>query len=215
MLGGGGVTGVAWETGVLAGLAARGVQLGGADLIVGTSAGSVVGAQLAWGRSLDQMYADQLKPGGPPGGAARLRPRHIALYVWAALRHRDPTAARARIGRLATSARTMPEAERRAVIASRVPGDEWPARRLMITAVDTGSGESRAFEAGPGVGLIDAVAASCAVPGVWPPVTIGGRRWMDGGMRSPANADLAAGCDAVVVLPRSPRGCAAPACRAR
>jgi NTE family protein len=204
VLGGGGVTGVAWEIGLLAGLAARGVQLGVADLIVGTSAGSVVGAQLACGTNLDQMYADQLQPPEerPPGSAdvARLRLRHIALYAWAALRHRDPVQARARIGRLATTARTMPEAERRAVIAARVPGDDWPARQLLITAVDAGSGEFRAFEAGQGVELIDAVAASCAVPGVWPPVTIDGRRWMDGGMRSPANADLAAGCDAVVVL---------------
>lgn len=200
MLGGGGVTGVAWEIGLLAGLASRGLQLAGADLIIGTSAGSVVGAQLASGTSLDQMYTAQLAPGGRPGGVARLRPQHIARYAWAVLRHRDPVRARAQIGRLATTARTMPEAERRAVIASRVPGDEWPARRLLITAVDTGSGEFRAFGAGQGVGLIDAVAASCAVPGVWPPVTIGGRRWMDGGIRSPANADLAAGCDAVVVL---------------
>ena len=113
VLGGGGVTGVAWEIGLLAGLAARGVQLGGADLIVGTSAGSVVGAQLAWGTSLDQMYTDQLAPPGPPGGAARLRPAHLARYAWAMLRHRDPVAARAQIGRLATTARTMPEAERR------------------------------------------------------------------------------------------------------
>jgi NTE family protein len=202
VLGGGGVTGVAWEIGLLAGLAARGVQLGQADLVVGTSAGSVVGAQRASGTSLDQMYADQLAPAGPPppGGTARLRTRHIALYAWAVLRHGDPVQARAQIGRLATRARTMPEAERRAVIASRVPGDEWPARRLLITAVDTGSGEFRAFGAGQGVGLIDAVAASCAVPGVWSPVTIGGRRWMDGGIRSPVNADLAAGCDEVVVL---------------
>jgi len=206
VLGGGGVTGVAWEIGLLAGLAARGVQLAGADLIVGTSAGSLVGAQLASGISLDEMYANQLAPSGPPGRAPRLRPRHMALYGWAVLSHRDPVAARAQIGRLATAAPAMPEAERRAVIASRLPGDAWPARRLLITAVDAESGEFRAFGAGQDVGLIDAVAASCAVPGVWPPVTIGGRRWMDGGIRSPANADLAAGCDVVVVLAPLPLG---------
>jgi NTE family protein len=51
-----------------------------------------------------------------------------------------------------------------------------------------------------GVPLVEAVAASCAVPGVWPPVSTGGRRLIDGGVRSPANADLAAGHDRVVVL---------------
>jgi NTE family protein len=56
------------------------------------------------------------------------------------------------------------------------------------------------FDASSGVDLVDAVGASCAVPGVWPPVTINGRRLMDGGMRSPANADLAAGYDRVVVV---------------
>jgi NTE family protein len=50
------------------------------------------------------------------------------------------------------------------------------------------------------------VAASCAVPGVYPPVTIGGRRYVDGGMRSAANADLGDGYDRVVVLAPIPRG---------
>jgi NTE family protein len=56
------------------------------------------------------------------------------------------------------------------------------------------------------VPLVEAVAASCAVPGVWPPVTTGGRRFIDGGVRSVANADLAAGCDRVVVLAPLVRG---------
>ncbi len=67
VLGGGGVTGVAWEIGLLAGLADRGIQLEVADLLVGTSAGAVVGAQLAWGADLAQLYQDQL--GQPPAGA--------------------------------------------------------------------------------------------------------------------------------------------------
>ena len=50
------------------------------------------------------------------------------------------------------------------------------------------------------------MAASCAVPGVYPPVTIDGRRYVDGGMRSAANADLAQGYDRVVVLAPIPRG---------
>ena len=51
------------------------------------------------------------------------------------------------------------------------------------------------FDAASDVRLLDAVGASCAVPGIWPPVTINGRRYIDGGIRSAANADLAAGCD--------------------
>ena len=61
----------------------------------------------------------------------------------------------------------------------------------MITAVDAVTGEFTVFTADSGVDLVDAVAASCAVPGVWPPVTIGDRRFVDGGVRSPVNADLA------------------------
>ena len=69
-----------------------------------------------------------------------------------------------------------------------------------------------AFDADSGVALLDAVTASCAVPLVYPPITIGGRRYVDGGMRSITNADLAAGCDTVLVVapfpgaPGSPLG---------
>jgi len=199
VVGGGGVTGVAWELGMLAGLAEAGVDLSTADLVVGTSAGSVVGAQFASGILVEELYARQLAAAGAEI-AARMSTGAVLRWVWTALSSRDPQRARARIGRMALAAKTVPEAERRAVIESRLPGPDWPERRLLIAAVDAESGEFRAFDRESGVSLVDAVGASCAVPGVWPPVTIDGRRWIDGGARSSANADLAAGCERIVVL---------------
>ncbi|HET7014234.1 MAG TPA: patatin-like phospholipase family protein, partial [Streptosporangiaceae bacterium] len=70
----------------------------------------------------------------------------------------------------------------------------------QITAVDAAAGTFTVFDANSGVSLIDAVGASCAVPGIWPPVTIGERRFMDGGMRTVANADLAHGYERVVIV---------------
>jgi NTE family protein len=200
VLGGGGVTGVAWELGLLAGLAAAGVDLREADVVVGTSAGSSVGAQVTSGADLEDLYERQLA--GPVTEIpARLGVGGLARYASAMVRHRkDPQAGRARLGRLALEATTVPEAERRAVIEARLPSHEWPGRRLLVTAVDAHTGEFRVFDADAGVPLVDAVAASCAVPLVWPPVTIGDRRWIDGGVRSPVNADLAAGHDRVVVV---------------
>jgi NTE family protein len=101
---------------------------------------------------------------------------------------------------MAVRSRTEPAAARRAVVAARLGTHDWPAGNLLITAVDADTGELVTFDSGSGVDLVDAVGASCAVPGVWPPVTINGRRLMDGGMRSPANADLATGYDRVVVV---------------
>jgi len=199
VVGGGGVTGVAWELGMLAGLAEAGVDLSTADLMVGTSAGSVVGAQFASGIPVEELYARQLAAAGTEI-AARMSTGAVLRWVWTALSSRDPQRARARIGRMALAAKTIPEAERRAVIESRLPGPDWPERRLLIAAVDAESGQFRAFDRESGVSLVDAVGASCAVPGVWPPVTIDGRRWIDGGARSSANADLAAGCERIVVL---------------
>jgi NTE family protein len=112
----------------------------------------------------------------------------------------DPARARSRIGRAAMRARTMPEATRRGVIASRLPSTTWPDGDLRITTVDAETGEFVVLDRNSGVELVDAVGASCAVPLVYPPVTIRGRRYIDGGMRSASNADLAAGCDPVVAL---------------
>ena len=103
-------------------------------------------------------------------------------------------------GRSHVSTATVSEAVRRDVIAQRLPSHDWPDRDLRITAIDIGTGELVAFDRKSGVELVDAVAASCAVPGAWPPVTIGERRYMDGGVGSTMNLKLVADCDAAVVL---------------
>ncbi|MEU8092012.1 patatin-like phospholipase family protein [Micromonospora chalcea] len=199
VLGGGGVTGVAWELGLLAGLAGHGLRLDEAELVVGTSAGSVVGAQVRSGTPVTQLYEAQLRPPREEV-PARLGTGVLLRWAWAGGRGRDAARARARIGAMALSARTPSEQSRRAVIAARLPSSDWPAARLLVTAVNAASGEFVVFDADSGASLVDAVGASCAVPGVWPPVTIGDRRFVDGGVRSPVNADLAAGCERVVVL---------------
>jgi NTE family protein len=93
---------------------------------------------------------------------------------------------------------------RRAVIAARLPSHTWPAHPVVVTAIDAHSGAFTRFDASSGVSLVDAVAASCAVPGVWPPVSIGGRRYIDGGVRSVTNADLASGYGRVLILTPMP-----------
>jgi NTE family protein len=205
VLGGGGITGIAWEWGLLAGLADAGVDLAGADLVVGTSAGSVVGAQVASGLDVRERYRAQLEP--PDGEvAAALGPGVLLRYAVAMVGPGTPVRARARLGRMALRATTEPESARIRVIESGLPVHEWPDTPLLVTAVDVESGEFRVFDRDSGVPLVRAVAASCAVPGVWPPVTIDGHRYMDGGMRSSSNADLAAGYERVVVLAPIARG---------
>ncbi len=202
VLGGGGITGIAWEVGLLAGLAAEGIDLSAADLVVGTSAGSLVGAHVASvasGESFEGLYAAQLANFGVET-AAEMGQLLLARYGLTLLRSRDPARFRARIGQLALGARTVPPEQRLAVIAGRLPSADWPERALRITAVDADSGEFLAFDRSSGVTLVEAVTASCAVPGVYPPIPIGPRRYVDGGVRSATNADLADGHERIVIL---------------
>jgi len=199
VLGSGGITGVAWEVGLLAGLAAGGLDLAGADLVVGTSAGALAGAMVTSGTGLAELYQAQINPDGVDVIAGMSR-KLIMRYALAWGLPGTPTRARIRMGRLALASPDLPEAERSAVIGAWLPSHDWPASKLLITAVDVTSGKFTAFGAASGATLIEAVSASSAVPGVWPPVWINGRQWMDGGMRSAANADLAAGCERIVVL---------------
>ena len=115
---------------------------------------------------------------------------------------------RRRIGALALETPTASEPARLAAVAARLPETRWPDRTLLLTAVDAATGEVAVFTKDSGVDLVHAVAASCAVPGVWPPVTVDGHRYIDGGVRSVTNADLAAGCDRVLVV--TPSLAAAP-----
>lgn len=204
VLGGGGITGIAWELGILAGLAREGLDLTDADIVVGTSAGSVVGAQVTSGIPLDELYAGQLEPADHEIGGSMSRLAMLKLVPPYLL----PGSGRdklARVGRVAQAAHAPGSADREGVIRSRLPVASWPERDLRVTAVDAESGEFTVFTAASGVDLVSAVAASCAVPTVWPPIEIDGHLYIDGGMRSTANVDLARGADRVVVLAPLPR----------
>ncbi len=205
VLGGGGVTGIAWELGILKGLADEGVDLTGADLVVGTSAGSVVGAQVTSGRTLDDLYAAQLTPPHDEI-AARISRWTLLRMLPSMVFPGSGQRKRARVGRLALRAHPPGGQQRVEVVMSRIGILEWPALDLRVTAVEAESGRFVVFDRHSGVDLVHAVAASCAVPLVWPAVTIGEQHYVDGGVRSSANADLAQGADRVVVLAPFPRG---------
>jgi NTE family protein len=213
VLAGGGLAGVAWETGILRGIAEESLATAKAllesDVLVGTSAGSTVAAQLASGLGLDELFDRQITPSSteinPNVGIEQI----TELFVTAMLTPNTTTAEKLqKIGAVALSTVTVTEAVRRDVIAQRLPSHDWPDRELRISAIDIATGELVTFDRNSGVGLVDAVAASCAVPGVWPPVTIGDRRYMDGGVGSIVNMALANDCDAAVAL--VPTGRSAP-----
>ncbi|MEU8529989.1 MULTISPECIES: patatin-like phospholipase family protein [Streptomyces] len=202
VLGAGGLVGGAWETGVLYGLADAGVDAASADLIIGSSAGAVVAARLAAGKSsIAELYEGELDGSAPAEPPARLGALTILRYAVAVLTSRTPEEYGRKLGRLALGAATVDEAARRATVGRRLdPVTRWPDRPLLISSVDALNGELAAYDADSGVPLVDAVTASCAIPGLWPPATLDGRRRIDGGVHSTANAHLAAGYERVVVI---------------
>jgi NTE family protein len=205
VLAGGGVAGIAWELGFLAGVHDRSPAIAEAllasDVVVGTSAGSAVAAQITSGATLDELVTEQLTPASTEIDPAMDLTALIESFT-AALSDPDasPTDRLRTIGTMAAEAPTVSAEVRRAVIASRLPSHEWPERDVRITALDVTTGELVVFDRSSGVDLVDAVAASCAVPGVWPTVTIDGRRYMDGGVASSTNCPVAQGYSQIVVL---------------
>ncbi|MDH6198996.1 NTE family protein [Mycobacterium frederiksbergense] len=205
VLAGGGIAGIAWETGILQGIADESPETADAllasDVLVGTSAGSTVSAQLGSGLSLEELFERQIG-----ADSAELDPgvsldNITDLFVKAMLTPNTTKAQKLQgIGAVALNTATVDPAVRRKVIEQRLPSHDWPAQVLRISAIDIDTGELVTLDRNSGVSLVDAVAASCAVPGVWPVVTIGGRRFMDGGIGSAVNMALAADCDTVVAL---------------
>jgi NTE family protein len=216
VFGGGGSAGNAWEIGVIAGLLDAGLDVTDADLIIGTSAGSTAAAQVTSATRPAELLAGILAAPqprtAPPGSDRRRVPDrpatdHLARTSAIMAAAQDPADMRRRMGAAALESDPAPDspaqAQRRATVAGRLPSQHWPQRPLLIVAVDAHTGEPVVFDRHSGVDLVDAVTASVAGPGA-PPHSIGGRRYIDGGYRSPENADLAAGYGRVLVL--SPLG---------
>jgi NTE family protein len=221
VLGGGGVLGAAWMVGALTALEqAHGIDPRDADVVIGTSAGSVMAAMLGAGVSVSELRAHQLgRPvrtgplagldwdydtasGGPMPPMPRLAPGSTALFTqnMSRLRRLPPTAV---LAALLPEGRGRLDAVGR-LVGALVPYGWTPRPGVRAVAMDYESGRRVAFGApgAPAADLADAVMASCAIPGWYQPVTIGGRRYVDGGACSSTNVDLAAGLglDEVFVL---------------
>jgi NTE family protein len=214
VLGGGGAAGNAWEIGIIAGLAEAGLDMTeAADLVVGTSAGATAAAQVRSGTPAAELLASVLSPPARPVAQDREPPPSLPMAaVFERMRAIGATATTAADLRRAMGAFGLESdatlgpgaSQRRATIAARLPRHEWPDRPMIVLAVNAHTGELAAFDSGSGVDLVDAVTASTALPGLVPTVSINGGRYIDGGVRSPDNADLASGYANVVVL--SPLG---------
>jgi NTE family protein len=204
ILAGGGVAGIAWELGVLRGLQDADPGLAervlAADLVVGTSAGSAVAAQITSGVPLADLYDRQLSAESAEIEVDMDMEELLARFTAATANVNSSDEAMRAVGALALNTRTVDEPVRKAAIAARLPVPDWPDRPVLLPAIDALTGELVVFSRDSGVALVDAVAASCAVPGIWPPVTINGRRYIDGGIASATHADLAIGYDRTLVI---------------
>ena len=164
VLGAGGIVGTAWMAGLAAGMRRYDVDLTAADLIIGTSAGAIIGTMLATKQDLDQLAY-------PPRPTITDKAEFVDI-----------------------------EQEQLARMSSLINAREWPDRPLLINAVDAETGQRKVWDRLSGVALLSAVASSIAFPGAFPPITIDGRRYIDGGLWSGTNADLAVHASVLVIV---------------
>jgi NTE family protein len=193
VLGGGGPAGAAWTSALLHGLVTAGIPLGESDVVLGTSAGAVVGAWLT------------IQPDGLSSIAGHMRDRaawHAAnagsgrgdmslVRRMAEGSGRGPDAALSIAQAAITAIPPISADQAEGLWKAALPEGTWP-RRLRIVAVNAGTGITRAWSAQDEISLAVAVACSTAAPGAAPPVAVGDSVWVDGGVRSGTNADLLA-----------------------
>jgi NTE family protein len=213
VLHGGGSAGNAWEIGVVAGLSDGGLDVTGADLIIGTSAGSTAAAKITSAAPAELLAAilsappaHQAGPAGPGGGRGPIGPaaNHMEITSRIIAAAEDAADMRRRMGAAALETDAASDGSGptrwRATVAARLPSQRWPQQTILITAVDAHTGEPVVFDRDSGVDLVDAVAASTSNGFGVPPYRIGDRWYIDGGYRRNENADLAAGYERVLVL---------------
>lgn len=219
VLAGAGAAGNAWQLGLIAGLCEAGVDLTEAELIIGTSAGSTVAAQITSGMRPAELYAailaeppQQPRQPRPPRAPADTpasdagRPAQLSgpgYMNWSdeiIAAATDAADMRRRMGVAALERDTSGGASGarwRDIVAARLPSHEWPEQAVLIPALDAQTGEPVVFDRHSGIDLVDAVAASTSAMTPYP---IGERRYLNGGYRRSSNADLAAGSARVLVL---------------
>jgi NTE family protein len=212
VLAGGGAAGNAWELGLIAGLFDAGVDVTEADLIIGTSAGSTVAAQITSGTGPAELYAAilaeapqsqlQTREAGSDRGRARnlSGPNYMEWSNGIIGSAQDASDMRRRMGAAALEMDASDgsgQTRWRDIVAARLPSQRWPQRPVLITAVDARAGEPVVFDRHSGIDLVDAVAASTSA---MTPYRIGEDRYINGGYRRSENADLAAGYGRVLVL---------------
>jgi NTE family protein len=199
VLSGGGLLGVGWELGVLRGLQDGGVAMGRFDLVIGTSAGAVSGAIAASGAPLEAVSPVAERDRQLATIVQQMNPDLMGPVFGALMSGGEPDQSRrAQLGAIARQTQ-IPEDLAIAIMSQYLPDIPWP-RPLVIAAVDVDDGAFVSWGFHAGVSLVRAAAASSAIPGIFPPITIAARRYMDGAIRSPTSADLAAGSDVPVIV---------------
>ncbi|MBF7023197.1 patatin-like phospholipase family protein [Staphylococcus kloosii] len=200
VLGGGGITGIAWESGVLAGLIDSGILVNHADKILGSSAGSYVGSILANGQNM-KTYYEQLANKRDNADNAQLDPSLFELWREAFVQGKtDEQVIGKYLGDIINkSPSTVSLEERERSVRKRIGNVDWTPQ-LEITAINAKTGTLESFNETSGISLMEAVMASGAVPGIWPHVDMLGASWIDGGMISSTNARLMANYKDIIIL---------------
>ena len=208
VLGGGGPVGEAWQSGVIEGFADKGIDLSRVDRIIGTSAGAIVGARLASGMTPEQLAQEALKrfEGPPPPPTQEPAPPPDLSFLVSRLEALNAgkiseQSVGIEVGRWALTVRPIAtESEFVDSFRRRFPKGGWPSNTFECVSVDAADGSLKVWNKSSEVSLALAVASSCALPGFFLPTTIYGHRYMDGGVRSATNADLARGCKTAIVM---------------